>query len=70
MQIGGDKQILETISREIQFAKEKEVIAKLLINKQVQNEDGGASPRKATQALDKARQLKAKQEAHESKVID
>lgn len=33
MQIGGDKKILDTISKEIQFAKEKEVIQKLLISK-------------------------------------
>jgi hypothetical protein len=32
--MGGDKQILKTISKEIQFKKEKDVISKLLINKQ------------------------------------
>ena len=33
MQVGGDKQILDTISKEIQFSREKDVIQKLLISK-------------------------------------
>ena len=33
LQIGGDKKILDTISKEIQFQREKGVISKLLISK-------------------------------------
>ena len=53
MQIGGDKVILDTISKQIQFSKEKEFIEKLLIsNKQ--------------QPVLRVRQLKAMQESHDN----
>ncbi|CDW80766.1 UNKNOWN [Stylonychia lemnae] len=70
MQVGGDKQILDTISKEIQFSREKDVIQKLLISKQgpINNQNIGDSSqrRKSVKTGEKSKALKAKQEAHEN----
>jgi len=43
MSVGGDRLILDTIGKQIQFAKEKEFIYKLLIGQAINNSQGRGS---------------------------
>lgn len=57
--------ILDTISKQIQFSKEKEFISKLLINNK--KDKSGFAIGGTGANSEKLRQLKAKQDSHESK---
>ena len=68
MSNGGDRLILDTIGRQIQFGKEKEFIYKLLIGQALGNSAGksqeGPSDDQKNMILN---QLKEKQDSHSSR---
>jgi len=51
MSVGGDRLILDTIGKQIQFAKEKEFIYKLLIGQAMNNSQGKAGAANANTNL-------------------
>ena len=69
MSVGGDRLILDTIGKQIQFAKEKEFIYKLLIGQAMNNSQGRGSAAANANTNLILSQLKEKSDSHQSKTI-
>ena len=69
MSVGGDRLILDTIGKQIQFAKEKEFIYKLLIGQAMNNSQGRGSAAANANTNLILSQLKEKSDSHQSNTI-